>query len=309
MTAAVPTSLRLPDRLWVRRACLGFTLIELIVVIAISGIIAASIAVFLLGPIRGYDAQVRRAELVDAAESALRRMQRDIRGALPNSIRVDGTGRIIEMLSTVDGGRYRASPGVNPVLPTDPDPLLFNGADTQFDVMGALQNFAAILPANNYWVVINNQTASDTATAFNAYSGSGHNRVQLVLAGSTAQHIVLGGSFPGDAPGAPSARSEGQRFFIVDAPVTYRCDTGARTLTRYAGYAITAVQPTDSSVAPLSTAPSIGRVAAQVANCVFTYQAGTSQRAGVVTLDLTVNDTTVNEQVRLLHQTHVYNVP
>ncbi len=299
MTAAVPSSLRLPGRLWVRRACLGFTLIELIVVIAISGIIAASIAVFLLGPIRGYDAQVRRAELVDAAESALRRMQRDIRGALPNSIRVDGTGRIIEMLSTVDGGRYRANP--------PGDPLLFNGSDTAFDVIGALQNFAAIVPGS-HWVVINNQ--GTTGTAFNAYSNSGHNRVQLansVLL--TAQHIVLAGSFPGDAPGAPSARSQGQRFFIVDAPVTYRCDTGARTLTRYAGYAITDPQPTDSLVAPLSTAPSIGRVAAQVANCVFTYQAGTSQRAGVVTLDLTVNDTTVNEQVRLLHQTHVYNVP
>lgn len=279
----------------------GVTLIELIVVIAISGIIAASIAVFLLGPIRGYDAQVRRAELVDAAESALRRMQRDIRGALPNSIRVDATGRIIEMLSTVDGGRYRANP--------PGDPLLFDGSDTAFDVIGTLQNSAAI-DTTNHWVVINNQ--GTTGNAFNAYSASGHNRVQLRNTTNfvaNPQHIVMTGSFPGDAPGAPSARSEGQRFFIVDTPVTYLCNVAPRTLTRYAGYAITAVQPTDSSVAPLSTAPSIGRVAAHVANCVFTYQAGTSQRAGVVTLGLTVNDTTVNEQVRLLHQTHVYNVP
>lgn len=305
MTSIALTSRRLPDRSRIRCRGSGVTLIELIVVIAITGIIAASIAVFLLGPIRGYDALLRRAELVDAAESALRRMQRDIRGALPNSVRVDPSGGIIEMLSTVDGGRYRANPPG-----TELQILRFNGADLEFDVIGSLQNFATIVPPTSHWVVINNQTT--IGDAFNAYSNSGHNRVQLGgPAGLTAQHMVLAGSFPGDAPppGPPSARSEGQRFFVVDTPVTYVCNTGTRTLTRYAGYAITAAQPTDPSVAPLSGATSVGLVAAHVASCLFTYQPGTSQRAGIVTLDLTVNDTTVNEQVRLLHQTHVYNVP
>lgn len=284
------------------RTGLGFSLVELIVVIAITGIIAATIAVFLLGPVRGFDAQIRRAELVDAAESALRRMQRDIRAALPNSVRVDGTGRVIEMLSTVDGGRYRANP--------PGDGLLFNGSDTAFDVIGTLQNASAITVTPNAsadWVVVNNQAT--TGSVFNAYSTSGHNRVRLdstTNLAATPQHIVLQTAFPGTP--LPAA-SSGQRFFVVNTPVTYLCDVANRTLTRYSGYAITATQPTSATVAPLSAATLVARVAEQVEGCVFTYQAGTSQRAGVVTLDLTIRDNTVNEQVRLLHQTHVYNSP
>lgn len=291
-----------------RARALGMSLVELVVVIAISGIIAATVAIFVIGPIRGYDAQVRRAELVDAAESALRRMQRDIRGALPNSIRVHASGRIIEMLPSVDGGRYRANPPGNT--------LVFDGVDTDFEVIGRLQNVAAINTGNNatnHWVVINNQTT--TGDYFNAYDDSGHNRSRLrdtavlnPVPPTDPQVIVLQAAFPGAAPGAPAAASQHQRFFIVDQPVTYLCDAAARTLTRYSGYAINEAQPTDPSAAPLAGA-SAARVADQVAECVFSYQPGTNQRAGLVTLDLTIEDTTVGERVRLLHQTHVYNVP
>jgi len=293
------STVQYPGRRRARTTVLGITLIELIVVIAITGVIAASIASFIIGPIRGFDSQLRRAELVDAAESALRRMQRDIRGALPNSVRVDGTGTIIEILSTIDGGRYRAGP--------PGDTLLFNGSDTGFDVIGTLQNASAI-DTVNHWVVINNQVAS--GNAFNAYDASGHNRVRLSNATTlltASQHIVTTTALPGDAPGAPSARSPSQRFFIVDGPVTYLCNLGARTLTRYSGYAITPAQPVNPNAAPLLGNGAL--VASQVSACTFTYQPGTTQRAGTVTLDLTVNDTTANEQVRLLHQTHVYNVP
>ena len=64
------------------------TLIELIVVITITGIIAVVLGQFIVRPIQGYQDQVRRAELVDAAEMALRRTALDIRQALPNSVRI-----------------------------------------------------------------------------------------------------------------------------------------------------------------------------------------------------------------------------
>ena len=65
----------------------GFTLVELVVVITIAGIVGTMATYFIVNVMQGYQDQTRRAALVDAAESALRRMQRDVRRALPNSIR------------------------------------------------------------------------------------------------------------------------------------------------------------------------------------------------------------------------------
>ena len=64
----------------------GFTLIEAIVVIVITGIIASMVAVFIRTPVDGYLDAERRAGLTDIADTAVRRMARDIRLALPNSV-------------------------------------------------------------------------------------------------------------------------------------------------------------------------------------------------------------------------------
>ena len=108
----------------------GFTLIEMIIVIAITGVVGSMVAVFLRTPIESYVAQDRRARLADAADTALRRVTRDLRLALPNSVRVTSTGGVfyLEFLATRSGGRYRAQGGG--------DILDFTVADSSFDVLG-----------------------------------------------------------------------------------------------------------------------------------------------------------------------------
>ena len=70
----------------------GFTLLEAVLVIVITGIIAAIVAVFIKLPVDSYLDSARRAELTDVADTAVRRMARDIHLALPNSVRNPGDG-------------------------------------------------------------------------------------------------------------------------------------------------------------------------------------------------------------------------
>lgn len=290
----------------------GFTIVELIVVITITGIIAAVVGMFILRPVQGYDSLRRRAELVDTAESALRRMQRDIRSALPNSIRIreatTGTANVancpttdtvcvIELLYAVDGGRYRAEPPGGPATR-----FQFGINETDFDVIGTLQNFAQInVGATPDWVVVNNQTT--TGNQYNAYFGD--NRGQLTVAGTTATHMRLAGHNFAAALASPR-----QRFYVVNGPVTFLCNTTTGTLTRYAGYPITMNHASVDTDGELTGAGATGsRAARQVSACRFAYTPGTNTRGGLITIDLTVRDADTAEQVRLLHQVHVHNVP
>lgn len=260
----------------------GFTLIELIVVIVIVGILSVLGGQFIVAPVTGYVDLSRRAKLVDQAEMSLRRMQRDIRHTLPNSIRITGSypAVYIEMLLTEDGGRYRRYP--------DPggggDLLDFSAADTSFDVLGSLSRQPS---AGQHLVVYNVTTVGSTG---NAYAAVADNRA--LISGGTVNQVEL-------SPGFQFAHaSPAQRFFVVDGPVTYACENGR--LNRYHGYAITPAQPTSG----MGTAALVTR---GISGCDFSYDPGATQRAGLVTMALTLEEQ--GERITLLHQVHVVNAP
>ncbi len=109
----------------------GFTLIEMIMAIVITGIVAGIVAVFIARPVEGYIDSVRRGEMTDVADLALKRMSLDIRTAVPNSVRVDSTGRFIEFIPARDGGRYCTD------VDSGCNALDFsNSTDLQFDALG-----------------------------------------------------------------------------------------------------------------------------------------------------------------------------
>lgn len=258
----------------------GFTLVELIVVIAITAIIAAVVAVFIRAPVEGYFDSARHAELTDTADSALRRMARDLRLALPNSVRVNGTA--VEFLETRTGGRYRAE-GDGGATPADE--LDFTAADSSFEVLGSLSHAPQV---GDLVVVYNLGIAGADAWA-------GENAAGITgVSGSTIS--IAPKRFPFESPG--------KRFHVVSGPVSYSCagvgannGTGTGTLTRYWGYA-----PSDPP-----TSGNSALLADKVSACSFVYEQGATARSGLVSMQLQITE--AGEAVSLYHEVHVPNVP
>lgn len=264
--------------------CRGFTLMEAVLVIVITGILGAVVAVFIRAPVEGYIDTVRRADMTDAADGALRRIARDVRTALPNSLRQAGTlsDQCFEFLPTVGGGRYRvARPG---------DILDFSTADTSFDVLGDPPAPNSNLPgfaASTYHAVIYNLGIPGA----NAYDAVDHNRA-TINASSTVTNIVLtaGNKFPLESPF--------KRFDVIsDYSVAYSCSGGSLIRSTQA-----------ISATPLTACPSTGTVlAGNVSLCSFSYTPAVSQRNGLLTMTLGLTQS--GESIRLYHEIHVNNVP
>lgn len=276
----------------------GFTLIEMVMVIAISAIVAAVAGRFIARPVQGFMDVERRARLTDAAELALERMTREIRLALPNSVRVDGSGRAVEFLRIAAGGRYReAGPG---------DTLDFTASSDSFDVVGTLADAASVSAVGGAGPGDCISGNADCLVIYNTgQPGADAYRYDNIGAVRTVSPAAV--SFGAAAPFP--FQSPAQRFYIVDTPVTFLCQPGAGgTLRRYSGYALTTNQADIDSDGEL-TGAGAGRslLVDRVSACSFSYQAGTATRGGLVTLSLTLQE--AGERVSLLEQVHVSNLP
>ena len=86
----------------------GFTRVELITVMTVSAILAVVVWRSISGPLLGFVDLSRRAEWVDHGETALLRIARELKLALPNSVRISADRWTLEFLRTAWGGHYRA---------------------------------------------------------------------------------------------------------------------------------------------------------------------------------------------------------
>ena len=278
----------------------GFTLIELVITITVGSIVVAFMALFIVMPMNAYSTQTQQAALVDAADSALRFMARDLRSALPNSVRVTSGGTVtaLELLATADGARYQdGGPVSNPALALD-----FTAADGAFATTVPFTQLTLPWTSSSYYLSIYN-VGVPGANAYqmtNVITPAG--TTITIAAGATANQnlVTLSPAFQ-FAFGSP-----GKRVYLVSGPVSYLCDTAAATLTRYSGYTIAGAQP--ASAAALSAAGATAAlVAANVASCQFTLTTGTAERNALATLTLQISQN--GQSVQLLNEVQVVNAP
>ena len=272
-------------------------MIEMVMVIVIMGVIGGMVAVFLKGPIDAYADSGRRAALTDAADTAARRMARDIGKALPNSIRqsispnpVDTN--CIEFIPTKTGGRYRAddtAQGLN-----------FAAPDATFNMLGD----NAALPENqrivggdliaiyNLGIAGSNAYNGDTTSPLATSAASAPAPAGTAAAPETTLWLSAARQFPLASPG--------NRFHVIPASekiVSYVCSGG--NLLRSANHDFTATCPT--------TGTTVSVMATHVGACNFVYNGTDLQRNALVQLNLTF--TKDGESVSLYHEVHVDNTP
>lgn len=268
----------------------GFTLVELIMVIVLMGVIGGIMSVFMRGPIDAYFSSARRAALTDVADTTVRRIARDLRRALPNSIRANATcANSLEFIPTKTGGRYRVD-GTNA--------LTFSAPVTSFNMFGDNATFAGAALPNDQVIA-----TGDLVVVYNL----GIPGADAYVGNNTSTITSVGAVSAGETPISITSRqfpleSGSNRFQVVAASeqiVTYVCD--GSTLYRTA---------TASMTAP--TTCTSGSIIAANVNCAgtsFAFSPTDLQRNAIVTMELSIQDSSATETVNLQHEVHVDNTP
>jgi MSHA biogenesis protein MshO len=281
-----------------------------VLTIVIVGIIVAAIA-FFINPLRQGTDIALRAELTDIADNALQRMGRDVKLALPNSVRTAtaGTSEFVEFIAVRTAGRYRAdgggpSGGVDcddddaALAAPDDDQLSFDLPDRCFKTLGKLPGAVA---TGSDQLVLNNYGFPDQ----DAYQTAGTLNRVVVAAVDTSEAGRDRVSFAPTTFVRSLHDSPGKRFFVITGPVTYECDLAAGRILRHSGYALSAAQPTVFGGTP-------ALVAEHVSICEFEYAPSVSAQIGLLTLRLRLQRQLfggASETVSLYHAVHVNNAP
>lgn len=273
----------------------GFTLVEMVMTIVLLGIVGGMVAVYMRSPVQAYLDSARRAALTDVADTTARRIARDLHKALPNSVRVPAA-TCIEFIPTKTGGRYRMQDRVA----GDGSALDFSIADTGFNMLGS--NSSPDLPTEQRIV------ANDLVAVYNlgisgadAYAG---NNTSVVTGLGTETSAPIETPITISAKQFPLA-SGSSRFHVIpggEQVVGYVCNGGyLRRYVKTLPYANPGACPTPAATDPV--------IATNVGSCSFVYGGPDLLRNSLMTLTLSLTDSSANETVSLQHEVHINNAP
>jgi MSHA biogenesis protein MshO len=178
----------------------GFTLIEMVIVIVILGILATSVTSFIRFGTQGYTDAVDRDELISTARFVIERLNREVRHALPNSIRVTNTNAMqcLEYVPIVSSAVYLD-------IPVAPD-----AASNSIDVM----MLRDLLPTSINLISI---YALNSADIYNKKIGiiAEFDNIALNVDPTLPSTITL------SVNTLFSAESPTNRVYLIDEPIAY----------------------------------------------------------------------------------------
>ncbi|HEX6929527.1 MAG TPA: prepilin-type N-terminal cleavage/methylation domain-containing protein [Gammaproteobacteria bacterium] len=271
-----------------RAAVRGFTLLELLLVILITGILAAVVAPVIRQPVQAYFDQAGRAELVYSAEMALRNIARDARRSLPYSVRINAAQTAVEFVRITDAARYNTT-GNNA------ERLRFNNPDGSFSLVGRFSNITTspyVLSGDERLVVFNLGAAGQDIYQGDPVATPDAATMTITISDNGNEHgitLVPDHQFDQASPS--------NRVYLANGAISYACFNGG--LFRQSGYGYVSTQPAPSVVAAgiLMTD--------NVTDCQFDYDPGNAGRPGLLVMKLTL--TRNGESIALLREVHIPN--
>jgi len=261
-----------------RRLSKGFTLVELILVILVLGIVSTSITSFITFGVGIYNDVSGRDKQLSDSRFVIERITRELREALPNSVRVSSDGTCLEFIPILASSSYIDIP----VLPdVASNTITLVASDETFD-QGNTK--IVVYPLNSSEIYVDGGLTSGKLFNISSYGTTVDNVMTLTLDNS-----VL---FDDDSPT--------ERYFIIKDSVAYCQDTD-NTIKRYQGHAFTASQ----SVPPSGTG--ILMAERQSNATPFSALSATLLRNSIIVVDFTF--TYEDEDLRQINEVHVANVP
>ncbi len=234
-----------------RNSAAGFTLVELIVAIVISAILAGGTIAYIANTVNGMETASRRNKLASAGRVVIDRIALELHNALPNSIRVTtalaGGDQCIEYVPVIAATTY-----INPA---------FSGpGTTSFNVVDFVQGGSAYIPSSptGLYAVIYPRNANqvydgDNGPVVNWPNFPNRRPIQTIASiadtGPTSNLSVVTLT----QAHRFRRRSPNERFFVVSQPVSF-CVVGDK-MYRYTNYGFYTLQSvTERTVSPDSCA-------------------------------------------------------
>jgi MSHA biogenesis protein MshO len=263
----------------------GFTLVELVAVIVLLGVIGAATTQFISASVNIYNDTSRRGALAQMGRFAVERVTREVRNALPGSVRVSSLGgtQCLEFVPILAAssylGRVSDTPPITTVTAVD-----FNYSYSAGD------RVAIYTIDNNDVYAPGSRSMAD---------------VDSISAAVSDQRVITL-----DSANRFNNESPINRLYMVGGRVSFCASDGA--LVRYQGYTSSgASQPVPPGTGGVPLAEDIRLLDSDgnPANA-FSYLAGTLQRAGTVHMNFNFSDTLVTDEwVQFSQEVSLRNSP
>jgi len=262
----------------------GFTLVELIVVITIVTVLAVSLTTIFTDTTKGYLQAEQRIDMASNTRVTLDKLSRQIREAMPNSIRVNVSQTCVEYVPIVAATQYTSLPTTAPSTSLT---VVEADAETRVSGLDATSSYVMVIPLNS-------------SEVYNVNSGHFAQITSFAKLGSNLTEVSISNT-------RFSRQSPQRRVFFVTQPASV-CLVGSE-LHLYENYGFQVTQPAPTAMGtPQILADNLSLVDRNgTAIPVFTYDAGTLSRGGILQTVLIVAGR--DESIRVEHEIHVRNFP